>query len=173
MPHRFLTYREAYPPRKDEQGRYHCRVCGELLEGRRRSFCSDECRDDALIRCGMDVRRIIKKRDKGYCARCGVHVPTLTRRIQHAFWKRRRAWNDPRWRRFLSRIGIDWNFDICKSLWEAHHKHAVKDGGGGAGLEDYETLCVWCHRKETATQHRRWAEERKPEDGQILLEMEA
>jgi hypothetical protein len=36
---------------------------------------------------------------------------------------------------------------IGRSFWEAHHKHAVKDGGGGCGLDNYETLCYGCHTK--------------------------
>jgi hypothetical protein len=172
MANRFLIYRRAYPPKKNEDGNYLCRVCDKILPGRLRSFCSKPCRDDALIRCGIDVRSIVWQRDKSWCARCGLHVETLEKRIKEAWYRHREhKWStlDPRWVRFLKRIGIDWNLDISKSLWEAHHKHAVKDGGRGACLEDYETLCVWCHKKASAEQHRRWAMARRDAKGQMML----
>lgn len=186
MAERFLVYRKAYPPRKNADGKYLCRVCATVLPGRMRSFCRDQCRDDALIRCGINVRSIVEDRDNGWCARCGVHVPTLEKRIREAFYRHTdngsyHCWRyylhgkeRERWERFLSRIGINPTHELNKSLWEAHHKHAVKDGGGGAGLDEYETLCHWCHNEETAAQQRRWAEEKRDADGQIkLMEREA
>ena len=41
------------------------------------------------------------------------------------------------------------------SWWEAHHKVAVAEGGGGCGLDGLETLCVVCHAKETGALRRR------------------
>ncbi len=48
-------------------------------------------------------------------------------------------------------LGLTYS-ELYKSLWEAHHKKAVKDGGGACGLDNFETVCIWCHKKETATQ---------------------
>ncbi len=44
--------------------------------------------------------------------------------------------------------GRDW--------WEANHKIARREGGGNE-LDNLETLCVPCHKAETAAQRRRWA----------------
>lgn len=45
--------------------------------------------------------------------------------------------------------------------WEAHHILAVAEGGGvGCGLEGYETLCLPCHKVETAALRQRL--KRKP-----------
>ena len=41
------------------------------------------------------------------------------------------------------------------SWWEAHHKLAVAEGGGGCGLDGLETLCVMCHAKETGALRKR------------------
>ena len=55
-----------------------------------------------------------------------------------------------------------------RSWWDAHHVHAVCKGGGSCGLDNYETLCVRCHKRETA------ALVRKPvpvDSGQGILEV--
>jgi hypothetical protein len=36
------------------------------------------------------------------------------------------------------------------SLWEADHIVPVSEGGGQCGLDNYRTLCVPCHKAETA-----------------------
>ena len=33
--------------------------------------------------------------------------------------------------------------------WEADHILAVKDGGGGCNLDNFQTLCYVCHKKKT------------------------
>jgi 5-methylcytosine-specific restriction protein A len=50
---------------------------------------------------------------------------------------------------------------ICKVeglSWEAHHIIPVSEGGGQCGLENYQTLCIACHKIETAKLARRRAE---------------
>ena len=39
-----------------------------------------------------------------------------------------------------------------KRLWEADHILAVFEGGGQCGLDNYRTLCYWCHKQNTAEQ---------------------
>ena len=36
------------------------------------------------------------------------------------------------------------------ALWDADHIRAVVEGGGECGLENMQTLCLWCHRDKTA-----------------------
>lgn len=36
-----------------------------------------------------------------------------------------------------------------KSLWEAHHIVPVSRGGGCTGIENFQTCCISCHKKET------------------------
>jgi hypothetical protein len=71
--------------------------------------------------------------------------------------------------RLLRRIGLSVG-DLTKSLWEAHHITAVKEGGGGCGMDGLETLCIWCHKKESAAQQAKWAKERRIKTtGQVEL----
>jgi hypothetical protein len=208
MPDRYADYNKEFPLRplgRDEDGhkRYGCRRCGKRLGKRLRSFCSEECRRDVLVRCGTEVRHYVGERDFGVCARCGLHVPFLVERIKRAaailkgdYFKPESypgadqlrpayhwhasvyqpwyTWGGDnkkrdRFTKFLRAIGIEYTDLDGKSLWEAHHKVAVKDGGGKCGLDNYETLCRWCHRMESAAQHKKWARARKKDDGQTLL----
>lgn len=213
MAERYANYNRDFPLNylgRDEDGhkRYGCRKCGARVPKRCRSFCSDECREDVLVRCGIDVRDHVGKRDKGICSRCGTNTAALASRLSHA-WKRHHAYyfkpiwasaaseaddglSQPYhyWRssfmipyccpgargrelivfsRFLHKIGVEIVDLDGKSFWEAHHKIAVKDGGGGCGLDGLETLCRWCHKSESASQHARWAKERRKDDGQMTL----
>lgn len=44
---------------------------------------------------------------------------------------------------------------------EAHHKHAVVEGGGISNLTNYESLCLECHKEETRALAGRRAQARK------------
>ena len=39
---------------------------------------------------------------------------------------------------------------LTRRLWEMDHIVPVVEGGGSCGLDNLRTLCVACHRKETA-----------------------
>jgi 5-methylcytosine-specific restriction endonuclease McrA len=157
-------YQDLFPPQVDYRGRYLCRVCREILPGRLRSFCSDACKDAALIRCWpSEAARQVGKRDRGVCSRCGVDAGAMSR----AFWRwysirvrhggiagvnRLQAWFCGRgWPATSGRI----------KWWEAHHKVPVVEGGGLCGLDGLETLCSRCHRAETAALAKRRAEARR------------
>lgn len=45
--------------------------------------------------------------------------------------------------------------------WAADHIIPVAEGGGACALENYRTLCVPCHRRETAALRKRLADRRK------------
>lgn len=49
------------------------------------------------------------------------------------------------------------------SLWEAHHDVSVSENGGGCGVDGLVTLCLRCHRLETAALAGRLA--RRPAKG--------
>lgn len=44
--------------------------------------------------------------------------------------------------------------------WDADHIKPVAEGGGECGLGNYQTLCILCHKKKTAEQHTRAAQQR-------------
>lgn len=51
--------------------------------------------------------------------------------------------------------------DPTRSWWEADHIVPVSEGGGGCGPEGYRTLCLPCHRRETAKLAARLAAKRR------------
>jgi 5-methylcytosine-specific restriction endonuclease McrA len=91
-----------------------CRHCRRAVQPPKMNWCSKACITAALIRKGDAgvVRRELRKRDKGICARCGV--------------------------------------DARYDGWEADHIMPVSEGGGGCDLDGYRTLCIPCHKIETA-----------------------
>ena len=102
-------------------------------------YCSTECRKDANIRAsGQQVKAQVFRRDKGVCAICGMDCVWLqkeyrliVREYKHdcELWK---AW------------GI-WQTNNYV-FWEAHHIVSVNEGGGVCGLDNYQTLCLRCHK---------------------------
>lgn len=42
-----------------------------------------------------------------------------------------------------------------RSYWEADHVVPVAEGGGDLGLDNLQTLCLWCHRKKSTSDCRR------------------
>jgi 5-methylcytosine-specific restriction endonuclease McrA len=51
--------------------------------------------------------------------------------------------------------------DTSRSWWEADHIIEVVRGGGRLGLENFQTLCVPCHKAKTARLARERAQERR------------
>lgn len=151
-PGRFSSFHE-WPKRKDRKGRWVCVWCGKLLTGRKMKYCSVQCRKEVEIRCGVGVRWAVRDRDKEVCARCGCDCRSITNALhQLQFGVSRMAPRRYKRRGHLAdALGLT-PLELDKSLWEAHHKKAVKDGGGACGLDNFETICIWCHKKETATQ---------------------
>jgi 5-methylcytosine-specific restriction endonuclease McrA len=96
--------------------------------------------------------RLVELRDQGICALCGLDCEEVERSLAHLFLR-----SEPphiAYRAFKSSIYLK-NRDRC---WDADHILPVCRGGG-EHLENYRTLCVWCHLKETS----RLASERKAE----------
>ena len=61
-----------FPRRKGPDGRWLCRRCGRPLEGRKVSWCSQECLNQVLLLCDWRyIRRQVKKRDRYACVLCG------------------------------------------------------------------------------------------------------
>lgn len=83
----------------------------------------------------------------------GKWCPTLPQRLRtfsEWFWQERDRLHQEV-RKWMNSHGYRW--DITN--WEAHHKHAVAEGGGGCGLDGYETLCRRCHAAETGQLRKR------------------
>lgn len=145
------------PVRRGADGRALCRECDTPITDQRRTYCTEACKDRAMIRIHPDyARHLVYRRDHGVCSKCGFDAGFMDRIIQHArdfasLWKLRASryrW----WESLRHRLGFNAN-----SAWQAHHVVAVSEGGGCCGLEDYVTLCVPCHRIETRKLRRRRA----------------
>lgn len=122
----------------------HCRWCGKPCPGRRYRWCSKECNHEFLIRAGSPLYAI-HKRDKGVCAACGIDCDWIEKwhskifskvPLYHRFEGFREQWG-PWWPQHYA-------------MWEAHHVLPVSQGGGCCGLDNYITLCLRCHKDETA-----------------------
>src|SRR5271157_4037114 len=57
-----------------------------------------------------------------------------------------------------------------KRDWQADHIVPVVEGGGECGLDGYRTLCIACHKKETAALAARRAEQRTQEKAAKRIE---
>jgi 5-methylcytosine-specific restriction protein A len=140
-----------FPHLQNVAGMPICRWCRKELAGRRKSWCSETCKDEALIRCWPShARFMVGQRDHGVCALCGIDTEKLRNRVRVIYWKLRQRGKLHQARR-IERIFISNGWPgLQRSWWEADHIKPVCQGGGECGLENYRTLCVPCHKKETA-----------------------
>jgi 5-methylcytosine-specific restriction protein A len=158
---------------RDQDGNPLCRWCGRPVKPPRRTFCSAECVHEYRVRRDPGyVRQQLQKRDKGVCAICGVDTAEAARAIQDLLTESKRtnpaAYYDHRcaWAVWRYEQGIA----NRSTLWEADHIVPVVEGGGACGLENYRTLCIWCHKRETAKLARRLAKARRTQQELPLIE---
>lgn len=148
-----------------------CCYCGKPRPAGRRRWCSDACVDDFRVRKGDagHIRFLLRQRDKEICAKCGCDMGRLRRVLVAAFgpkWDRLYSNNSTLFRWFLRRLGIPaWR----DQFWDGDHIVPVVEGGGGCGLDGYRTLCIWCHRDETAALAKRRAQSRQDAKRPLLM----
>lgn len=169
MKPRRSTVTELFPTRKDPDGCPVCAVCGVRItrkDGkparRGRRYCGEACRIDAWIRAGntQTIREEVWRRDRGVCAACGLDTAEIDRLRERA-WALR--WREPETREVVMAITRRLEALYGSPPWEADHVTPVAEGGGGCGLDGYRTLCVACHKAETAALRRRLAQARRRE----------
>ena len=148
-------------------GRRVCRWCGTETAPPRRTWCSQSCVDEWMVRSSSArMRQAIFRRDQGVCAVCGCDTELLRRVLWHVWRSREGAdWFDS----LLGEIGLSGNV-LSRTLWEADHIVPVVRGGGGCGPENIRTLCVPCHRAETARLAADRARERRDAKRGLLTE---
>jgi hypothetical protein len=122
-------------------GRALCRWCSLEVPGGRFTFCSEWCVDEWRLRTNPGyVREKVFQRDRGICSLCRVDAYT-------AFIELKRSRSRQR-QKLLARWGL--KRMNRKSLWDADHIVPVVEGGGECDLANLRTLCLLCHRKQTA-----------------------
>ena len=155
-----------------------CTWCGQQVPKGRFSFCSADCvQAFKLTNDAGAVRAAVLERDDGICALCRVdtkvmhEIFTSLRELQPFFLPQRYP-HGGLCRGFHKRTGRGGYYECwcqwCVSLreardlsaWEADHIVPVVEGGGLCGLDNYRTLCLACHKEETAKLTRRLAARR-------------
>lgn len=124
----------------------------------RLTWCSATCVQEYAIRSSAaSVRAHVYDRDKGVCALCGLDTDAVEKRAQEL----RRQKYERKEAGWISGVRIEVPghgekyIDLSRSPWQADHIVPVAEGGGACGLENYRTLCIWCHPKETGKLRRR------------------
>lgn len=156
--------RAGLPPSpKGPDGRHLCRWCRKPVDRPRLYWCSDACVEQYSVRANPGHARLrVWERDKGVCALCGTDVGPAQEELDR-LWRRTGLRDEPSQeaKDRLAALGFPWSRWRAKPhLWEADHIVPVVEGGGETGLDNLRTLCLRCHRAETAKLARRRAAER-------------
>merc|ERR1712216_910828 len=120
-------------------------------------YCSYKCAETGRLRRGgmyssTRIREQLFALEKGVCQMCGVDAHSLFVKLQALQPAERlncllnAKWKLPRKCKSTDRLlGDPQEHD----MWQADHKVAVAEGGGGSGLDNLRTLCTPCHAHET------------------------
>ena len=129
--------------RRGPNGLPLCRWCDlEILLKRRRTFCSDFCVHQWRLRSDPGyLRDQVFARDKGRCAVCAADTLAIFAALKRARGTARQEG--------LRVFGMR-SITSRRSLWDADHIVAIAEGGGQCDLDNLRTLCLLCHREETA-----------------------
>jgi 5-methylcytosine-specific restriction endonuclease McrA len=125
---------------KGPGGRSLCRWCNLEVPQGRFTFCSDFCVEEWKLRSNpAHLRERVFQRDKGVCAICRVDCQAALMHLKRS--------------RGTARLKLqsEWGTSANrKSLWDADHIVPVVEGGGECDLSNMRTLCLRCHRQQTA-----------------------
>ena len=120
-----------------------CRWCQlEILQKRRRTFCSAYCVHQWRLRSDPGyLREQVLLRERGVCASCGTDTLLAYSALKRSRGKARAD--------ALKMWGVR-SVAARRSLWDADHILPVAEGGGQCDVENLRTLCLPCHREATA-----------------------
>lgn len=97
----------------------------------------------------------MERRDHGVCAQCGLDTEAIRAELSKLRASSYGAWKDR---------CVETGFPKCAiypgDFWQADHCLSVVEGGGGTGLENYQTLCTPCHKIKTAELRARMKQQR-------------
>jgi 5-methylcytosine-specific restriction protein A len=140
------------PPRKPnlQIGQGLCVWCGGKLEGRRRSWCSDECVTEYRVaNFAGDAVRAVRARDHGVCAGCGLDTKTVIK------WRQSGEYH------FYGQppdgpvTPVEWHFtewhaDHIVPLWSVDR--SAPDAFRYWTLDNLQTLCAPCHKAKSKSE---------------------
>lgn len=162
----------ASNPPLDEHGKRLCRNCRGAMPKGARHNCSPKCSDEWMCKTSPShLRWKLRERDKGICAICSLDTIALKKEFAEFCGEIQRSWVTIRSLQSSQRSlneRVEWlkSHGIpagrsCSDWWDADHIIPVVEGGGETGLDNFRTLCIPCHKKETALLRKRMAEQRK------------
>lgn len=131
-----------------------CRcTCGQRLTGRQRSWASKACLEAAYERRQIGrgdtkaIRAAVHRRDKSVCAICGLHCDLARDRARPGHYEEATEAE-----RAVTRFRMHEGFPSpvgSRPWWQADHRTPLAEGGANT-IENFRTLCVPCHKAETA-----------------------
>lgn len=150
----------AFPVEVD--GVKGCGFCRKPLPGRKRHWCSRTCLNEAWARSSRNgLRWYVFWRDLGVCAKCGWDTEKFLRVMQAAaIILSRNQIYDGRISTYGLVRDLGFDLDITTSLWQADHIIPLSEGGENSPT-NARTLCIPCHKTETAELRRRLAAARR------------
>ena len=132
-----------------------CRWCGEPIlhpegpkagEPNLRRRWHPECVDEYNDSDPREIRRRLRKRDRGRCAACGLDTLALKKSLKG---------------RGMARALRERGFVPRRSLWEVDHIVPLVDGGSH-DMTNLQSLCTPCHKRKTAAEASARALKAKP-----------
>lgn len=132
-----------------------CRCgCGNKAK---RSWACKRCMDRSVEAFKIQkgdagaIRAVVFRRDKGVCAACGMDTEA----------ERMKCWQHE-FRELRTRYFTKGFPPPARTWWECDHRQEVVRGGGaGCGLDNFQSLCVACHKTKTRNLARARASERR------------
>ncbi len=145
------------PPPRDEQGKKVCRNCKGPLKRQNQHNCNSKCSEEwAMKTTPAFMRRAMFLRDHGICALCGADTEAQKKEYVRAVKQYGTGYCRPV-EQLREQFGVTVNRGASSDWWDADHIIPVTEGGGECGLENMRTLCIPCHKKETAKLRKRIA----------------
>lgn len=131
------------------KGGLYCTWCSKPIGPETRGvFCCEACKHEYKIRTSHRyAREQVFKRDGGVCGLCGLDTVALILRLNGKEGDQLEA--------EIESLGIPKH---RRTLWDMDHIVPVSQGGGTCGLNNYRTLCIWCHSEVTSNLNRRTEE---------------
>ncbi len=167
-----------------------CTWCGKKVSGRRQTWCSDDCVHQYKLRNDVGYAgRAVRKRDHGVCANCGLDSEQALEQLR---WLNKELlakepqppglyrWVHPRVAVLAEGLGYlltrrvryfaggksEPYYVLEHCPWHADHIVPVCEGGGQCDIDGLRTLCLKCHKYETALlAARRKARRERDQDG--------